>query len=325
MAIPLITITTRVWDPVTDTYFTGRKNLEEKKNIPTENSPYLFYVEGRERLPITDLLNSDAQTASKIGNLIPKVDEAILFVHGYNTTLEGAQKNAAIISSATKLQVIVFDWNSGHDVAIQAAKLYSKDADTATASVRSLNWLLYYLLRNMKLHILSHSMGSRIAAGSIGSIIHDFKILRKDVRHPYYSRYELMLKNIGHIFFKQPDIDIINMENFIKGSMSTIHGISNTKSVMYIYAHKDDKALKLSQEIHYDWPRVGQLAGAQELKSAVGERDYMVLINAFQYSKTRWYDFITSESHHSYFEDLGFQQNIVYFLTGQGNAAYVLV
>ncbi len=317
----IITVTTRIWDTKKHAPLVGKKNLESKRKIPTDEYPYLFCAEHEENLEIKSLLDDSPPPQTQFYKFVSETKEAVLFVHGFNTSMEGAQQAGKSISEATELPVIVFDWNSGHEgFFLKAAKLYARDTDTASASVRSLNWLLYFLLRNMKLHIVSHSMGSQIVVGSFGSISHDFKILELNTKHPYYTKYKLMLENVGVVIFKQPDIDIINMINFVRGSMRRI---AEYGSLMYIFSNKDDHILGLSKTIHYDISRVGQVDGTLQLLDVIRPCQYVEAIDASQYGTAhnffefRWY--LGGDAHHSYYDDEDFRKILLYAVTGRGN------
>lgn len=72
---------------------------------------------------------------------------------------------------------------------IRKTKLLLDNAETAMSSVRPLVWMLHVVLYKAdKLHILCHSMGSKIVMEAIKSLSHDYSLLKKLVNQP--SIYE---------------------------------------------------------------------------------------------------------------------------------------
>lgn len=135
-----------------------------------QRRPHIYSVNGETKLIIRDddRLEDDevvGRIASEMFNgSIPQ--EAILFVHGFNCSLDGAIDNAKRIRDSVNnnIPVVVYDWNSTYNQSFpNIIKGYAKDSEEATKSVRPLNLLLYVLLRGInKVHIMCHSMGSAL-------------------------------------------------------------------------------------------------------------------------------------------------------------------
>lgn len=280
-------ITTREIDPTTGYYYRqeSAKALESAKLQESfRKVPYLYHErqEDNGRLASEMFIddNEDIEdptvVKSKIDMLFPdsngRLDEAVLYVHGFNCSPESAKEDAENIFRITKKPVIAFDWASTHSypfigssVIPFVAKGYAKDAETATLSVRPMNWILYVLLRGIeKLHIVSHSMGARISMWSISNLSHDYRLTRKFQRNNFSDTQQKMFENLGMIVLKEPDADILTTSKFIHRDIHDVHSINNEIRVV-VYAHERDNPLGLSQSIHYDIQRVGQLCGAEQL------------------------------------------------------------
>lgn len=284
-------VTTRIIDINAEQYRKQEDGIAVRLRLEKESDqtrPYLFYGQntgninkGDHFLVQDENIHDENLCKRKVQDLLGlrEVGKAVLYIHGFNSSNEGAVEDGLAIQRATRnTPVIVFDWDSTHDLKVipripfigrilpDIVKGYAKDSETASGSVRSLNWLLYILLRGIgTLDIIAHSMGSRILIGSINSIAHDARIIsREGENHPFYGIYTLMLEHIGKIVFKQPDVDIVSMSRLIRRDLRTLRHVNNSIRVI-IYAHKRDNALGFSEEIHYNIQRVGQLCGAKQL------------------------------------------------------------
>lgn len=322
----VVVITGRYWDPKAKVYGIN-EDPREYNYIGTSSNhsipPYLL-CDNEEHTPLFDVENplSAGNQEKSMTTLFGthKLEEAILFVHGFNNELSDAKRRANIILDITKKTVIVFDWPSSHNsFLIGTATGYARDSEMATASVRALNWVLYLLLDNInKIHIFSHSMGSRIAVASLGSLTHDYSLLNIDKTGEVYNTYQNRLGKLGKLVFKEPDIDKINMAKFISRFIPTLKDI-NTNIKVYIFAHNDDKALKLSQSIHGDY-RVGQLKGARDLEQIlirapnVKEKEIPLdIIDESSCGDTVWiiHRFLRPYGNHSYFDCPKFQKDLM--------------
>ena len=253
-------------------------------------------------------------------------NEVILYVHGFNNSIDDAEKDANSIAN-TGRKVVVYDWastSSRHKI-VDIARSYAKDAEAAMASVRPLIWLLHVLLSMpITLHILCHSMGSRIVVESLKSLAHDYTLLKNATD----NIYEGMLIKINCIIFKQPDIDIVNMSHFWFKEVYKI-GLINNKLFVRIFAHNNDKALNTSQLLHLGILRVGQfnedIVKDMTKKHIIDDVDLLkiikkVLIDSSKYcnneekhwaiNPARYYGF----ENHSYFENIEFINDLTKML-----------
>jgi hypothetical protein len=105
-----------------------------------------------------------------------------------------------------------------------------------------------------KVHILSHSMGTRIASSALQVVLRQ-------------EKNENLMKKIGLYMFKQSDEQIVNMTETLKMlsdvKTETLEMPSDEKTefsgcIPVILSHKNDEALKISKWIHGGLDRVGQ-------------------------------------------------------------------
>lgn len=299
----------------------------------------------------SDDIDDPRTLASKLNMLFPSEEtwngmlkEVVLYVHGFNCSPESARKDGASIVGITDKPVVVFDWASTHSYPFfyvpfvssfipYVVKGYAKDAETTTSSVRSFNWLLYILLRGVeKLHIVSHSMGARIVLGSINSIAHDYKTTTKHFHeNSFIEMQERTLAHLKTIVLIEPDVDILNASRFVNSDMDTIFE-ANKLTHVHMYVHERDNPLGVSQEIHYNIQRVGQLCGAKELLNVLqpeeGDRtvpQYFHIINATSCEKKRLLglyvnplDNINFTANHSYWEYSQFKNSLREIINNDG-------
>ena len=344
-AIPNIAVlTTRKVNPQTKTYYKPESanalRLAKESNV-FRKVPLLYHeriengiIESDVFLQNNDDMNDTNTIQSKVNMLFPENDnikEITLYVHGFNTNTEGAKRDAQYIHDITGHPVVVFDWDSTSDLSILyvpfigsllpgVAKGYAKDSEMIATSVRPMNWILYVLLRGIdKVNIMSHSMGARIVVGSINSISHDYRLTQRSQQNEFRQTQEKMLNSLGTVVIKQPDVDILNMSRCIMNDLSTINA-ANNNAHMYIYAHDRDSVLGLSQEIHYNIQRVGQLCGAAQLLEVLDPNipQYLHIINATSCEGKRFLELYVNpfgdNSNHSYWKYGQFQQSLNYVI-----------
>jgi len=273
---------------------------------------------------VLDTAHRESALRRLFGKTLPT--DAILFVHGFNNSISEAQQYANQILAATQKNVIVYSWPCSHDN-WRPASSYAIDCEMAVTSIATLNWVLDLLLNNsIKLDIMAHSMGSRIVVGSISNIAHDYRLLEQDRNHPCYERYSRMITNIQTIVFIEPDIDVINMADFVAKELPTLNSTPRPAIQTYIYVHNDDKVLQCSQIIHDNRPRVGQLIGAQTLINRLTNQTNiprkMIHLTIMNMSRMRlvcrhtprW---VYPSGNHTYFDQPLFRDSIIALLAGE--------
>jgi len=160
--------------------------------------------------------------------------EALVFVHGYNVTFEDAARRTAQMAYDLGLRGVptMFSWPS------KAGKA-GYFADEATASVagphfRTFLVILANLTGAKRIHVLAHSMGSRV----LGYAVRDIAAAHQDVR-------------LSQIILCAPDIDAREFRTVIAPAFLA------TADHTTMYVSTDDRALKMSKAIH-DYERAGQ-------------------------------------------------------------------
>jgi hypothetical protein len=317
MSSQLVVITGRSWDPITKQY-SNDMNKEQFKFIGNtaggETPPFLLICGDVNPVPLFDNVDYFNNIGSRIDRLfnVQKPQEVILFVHGFNNDLTDAKEKGASIQKCTNKSVIVFDWPSScSGWLVDEITGYARDSEIASTSVRALDWLLHLLLCNVdRVHVFSHSMGSRIAAASLSNIVYNYRITNS-------TSYKDKISKLGKLIFKESDIDIINMAKFVSQAVPIMNKI-NKNIYVITYVHNNDHALELSQTIH-GGDRAGQLDGARELLDILHGADNVEIetipLHIINASKIRTLSFI-GYGNHSYFDDKIFQESINIALSG---------
>ena len=345
-AIPNVAVlTTMKINPTTNKYYRPEDadalRLAKESNIFLK-VPLLYHerqtnnkLESSIFLQNNDNTDNIETVKSKINVLFPEsgghMNTVVLYVHGFNNSVEGAKRDAEIIHTVTKHPVVVFGWDSTHDLSILpvfgdilpgVAQGYAKDSEMVTTSVRPLNWILYVLLRGSnRVNIISHSMGTRIVLGSINSLSHDYWLTTQNNSNKTQTD---MLNRFGSIVFKEPDVDILNTNRCIMNDLSIINGVNNNVH-LYVYVHERDSVLGLSRKIHYNIQRVGQLCGAAQLLEVLNPNTprYLHIINATSCEGRQLFGLYVNpfadNSNHSYWQYKQFQLSLKYVINNSAS------
>lgn len=158
-------------------------------------------------------------------------DQVLVFVHGFNTTLDdGLYRLAQIVfDSHFKGSSILFSWPSKGGVAD-----YWYDADSAKFSVDGLRELIELLQADehvSTIHVIAHSMGNRIVLDALAN--------------PGSS------KSLGQLVLAAPDVD----SDVFKVEEPKLTGFRRVT----LYASSKDWALKLSEKLASDFARAGDV------------------------------------------------------------------
>lgn len=166
--------------------------------------------------------------------------DVLLFVHGYNNSMEFAALRAAQIQHDIRFPgpVIIFSWPSQ-----ASARKYHRDEELAKDSVDSLVKVLEQLflahrsaIQPGRIHIIAHSMGNRVLLESLA------KIAQSNNPPPNGA--------IGHVVLAAPDV---SHQQFL---LTFPRAAGLAQSVM-MYFCKEDKALRTSRALHVD-SRIGE-------------------------------------------------------------------
>ncbi|MFC3942627.1 alpha/beta hydrolase [Pseudomonas gingeri NCPPB 3146 = LMG 5327] len=182
--------------------------------------------------PIISIAKNQSQVLSekeffeslKTENMFSKGD-IFLFVHGFNVNFESSIKRAAQVSYDIdlNLQPIVFSWPS-----IGEMLKYERDSGRANDSAIDFKEFVSKLVASnsgKKIHILAHSMGSKVVIPALASL--------------YSENPRLFRKRFGNIILAAPDFP---RETFFKTYKDSFANFGRTT----IYMSSDDEALKLS-------------------------------------------------------------------------------
>jgi pimeloyl-ACP methyl ester carboxylesterase len=161
--------------------------------------------------------------------------DIVLYVHGFNNSFEDAVMRAAVIGSdvATGQRMACFDWAS-------RGRVYDYCADEATveASERQLAECLAGLEAMLnseghdgRVHILAHSMGSRLACRAIDRL----------AQYPGH--------HFGQLMLAAPDVDEENFRDISAELLRVVKGIT-------VYRSSHDRAVATSGVLH-KYPRLG--------------------------------------------------------------------
>jgi esterase/lipase superfamily enzyme len=161
--------------------------------------------------------------------------EALVYVHGFNTSFEDAALRAAQLSydlNMDKEAAFMFSWPSAGTL-----RGYVSDEEAVRLSRDALRDFIYYVTDSTgatRVSIVAHSLGSRLVA----SVLEDLK-----TRPPMHA--------LGEVVFAAPDI---NAEEFRRVIAPRILGAGSRLSV---YTSTRDKALMVSRRAH-SFPRLGE-------------------------------------------------------------------
>jgi esterase/lipase superfamily enzyme len=181
-----------------------------------------------------------AELASHLSGRIGVNRDAMIFVHGFNTSFEDARWRAAQIVADSRFGgvPILFTWPSRGGLLS-----YASDKDSAMASRDALQGLLEDVARTPgvgRVHILAHSMGGWLAMEAL--------------RQAAIAGERDLDGHLGEVMLASPDIDL---DVFAK-QMARIQPAKVT-----VFATSNDRALSLSSWIANDRPRVGALNAAK--------------------------------------------------------------
>jgi esterase/lipase superfamily enzyme len=177
-----------------------------------------------------------AELASHVSGRIGVNRDILVYVHGYNNSVEEARFRAAQIVADSRFGgvAVLFTWPSRSEVLG-----YASDKDSATASRDALQQFLEDVAKTPgvgKVHILAHSMGAWLAMESL--------------RQSAIAGNRDLGGRLGEIMLASPDID---MDVFAK-QMKRIAPADVT-----VFATANDRALSLSSVIASARQRVGAI------------------------------------------------------------------
>jgi esterase/lipase superfamily enzyme len=211
-----------------------RPGIIETPTFGTPQEGRDFVMKSHRAVDPDDFAN---QIATSISGRIGSNRDILLYVHGFNTTLQDARfRLAQIVADARFGGVpVLFTWPAESNIFS-----YVSAKDRATASRDALEHLIWNLSQEPgvgRVHVLAHSMGTWLA----------MEALRENAiaGHPDLDG------KLGNVMLAAPDIDLA----VFKEQVARIGEASHVS----IFVSAGDRALSLSSQIAGDRPRVGAL------------------------------------------------------------------
>ncbi|WP_165410377.1 alpha/beta hydrolase [Rhizobium ruizarguesonis] len=183
--------------------------------------------------------------------------ETFVFVHGFNVSFQDAVKRTAQIAFDLDFKgaPITYSWPSNGRVLD-----YNKDEANVIWTVPHLERFLDLLLARSgaeRLHVIAHSMGNRAVCDA----------LERRSR----ITTEAQQNRIHHLVLTAPDIDADTFKELAAN-------IRKTAETVTLYASSNDKAIRLSAEIHGN-PRAGTplliIPGVETIDASNVDTDFL--------------------------------------------------
>jgi len=170
----------------------------------------------------------DEQTGRDRGSLV--------YVHGYNNSFSYAVRRSAQVGHDLELPVVpvLFSWPSHGDTWMSMAK-YTYDENAAARSSAPFADVLEQVLSiEAPTVLMAHSMGSRVVSEALVDLD------RREVPH-----------RLDELVFAAPDIDAtVFAQRFVSTAIERADRVT-------LYCAADDRALKLSRQVHGGYDRLG--------------------------------------------------------------------
>lgn len=216
----------------------------------------LFRSEKHFSITSTQHLHGEGEFLQLISPRTPPIDissanDVLVFVHGYNNSLEFASLRMAQIANEIGFRgkKLIFSWPSQSDIAD-----YKTDWKMADSSKLQMANLIRILtdgrLGKGRVHIIAHSMGCRLLLHAISDYANSIDLHRERPA-------------IGNVVLAAPDISH-------KEFQSKIGALLSASSSVTVYACNQDKALQLSNALArlggsvYNGPPVGLVVDTAE-------------------------------------------------------------
>ncbi len=167
---------------------------------------------------------------------------ALIFIPGFNTTFEEAARRTGQLAWDIPFDgpTGFFSWPSSGSL-----KSYSADEEKSESSAPDFSKFLMQIINNTgveRLHIIAHSMGSRVLSFSLSQLVHE-------------SEFQKKAHIIQQLVLGAPDIDQEKFKKTILPHITSI-GLSRT-----LYSSDKDMAMIMSHTLRGGRPRLGE-AGA---------------------------------------------------------------
>lgn len=189
------------------------------------------------------------EIASHVSGRVGSARDILLFVHGFNTSLDEARFRVAQVAADGRFSGVaaLFAWNSRGGLFA-----YESDKEAATVARDALDKLLVDLARTPglgRIHILAHSMGTWLTMESLRSVA--------------ISGHPDLDGRLGEVMLAAPDIDL----TVFKQQLARV----DPRHVS-IFVAGNDRALSLSSRIAGNRPRLGAMDPANPQDKAELDR-----------------------------------------------------
>ncbi len=163
------------------------------------------------------------------------VQQAFVFIHGYNVTFEQAAQRTAQMSYDLGFDgaAVFYSWPS--QGTLEGYTIDESNVEWTRANLKG--FLVDFLAQSdaKRIHIIAHSMGSRAVANTITSLLTESAEARN---------------RFGELIFTAPDIDA---DIFVRDIAPVL---AKTQQATTLYSSSDDIALEASKEVN-GYPRAG--------------------------------------------------------------------
>jgi esterase/lipase superfamily enzyme len=206
----------------------------ERPGMRSEDKKRHFAVAGRRNL---DEMTFEHELATHISGRVGSNRDLLLFVHGFNTSLDDARFRLAQIVTDGRFGgvPILFTWASSNNFLA-----YGSDKERATVSRDALEKVLRELSQLPgvgRIHVLAHSMGAWLAMEAL--------------RQNAIAGQADLNGHLGEIMLAAPDLDLAVFEAQLARLGANAH--------VSIFVASNDRALSLSSTLAGARPRLGAL------------------------------------------------------------------
>ncbi len=243
--VPFVTLRNRTGDTEPSSYYGGSRGRLEAGFCTVTFSPIWGLEDIAETVPFyipdekIELLSIQEASLAELGNEIKSLPDKdhgnlVLYIHGYNIGFEKSCRRGALLKRALGLEerLLLFSWPADGNML-----KYTWDEADLVWSVPHIAGFLEQLVATTGdggVDVVAHSLGAR-------------GIFQALVRLSYRNSGRMLLNELVLI---APDIDTDIFRQELDQLKSVVRRIT-------VYMSDNDKALKLSQEVH-GYPRLGQ-------------------------------------------------------------------
>jgi esterase/lipase superfamily enzyme len=205
----------------------------ERASFGSDNPRRHFKLAARRAMDETSFLG---ELAAHVSGRVGTSRDILLYVHGFNTSLDEARFRVAQIAADGRFSgvPVLFTWDSRGGLLA-----YESDKESATVARDALEKLVVDLSNVPgvgRIHILAHSMGSWLTMEALRSVA--------------ISGHPDLDGRLGEVMLAAPDIDL----NVFRRQISRL----DPRHVS-IFVAGNDRALNISSRIAGDRPRLGAL------------------------------------------------------------------